>query len=67
MVFLSQDINVTFDGWFQEKALVMGWDPATLSPEPLSCRQLGQALGNAWPLPVSARLVCQLNNVMKWQ
>ena len=45
----------------------MGWDPATLSPEPLSCRQLGQALGNAWPLPVSARLVGQLNNLMKWQ
>ncbi|CAL1128928.1 unnamed protein product [Cladocopium goreaui] len=50
----------------REKAIVMGWDPSTLMPESLSSCELGQALGNAWPLTVSARLVGQLKRLFKW-
>ena len=45
----------------QEKVKVMGWSPTTFeSDESL-------ALGNAWTLPVSAKIVAQLNKCMNWQ
>lgn len=52
---------------FQEKALVQGWKPMGLRPDNLSARELGMALGNAWPLNVSAKLIEQLNKCMGWQ
>jgi len=45
----------------------MGWNPSRIDPGDLSKRELGLALGNAWALPVSARLVQQLNLCMGWQ
>ncbi|CAL1165777.1 unnamed protein product [Cladocopium goreaui] len=51
----------------EEKALVQGWKPMSLKPDDLSARELGMALGNAWPLSVSAKLIEQLNKCMGWQ
>ena len=52
----------------QEKVKVMGWSPTTFeSDESLTARELGLALGNAWTLPVSAKIVAQLNKCMNWQ
>lgn len=45
----------------------MGWNPAKLDTFDLTARELGLALGNAWALPVSTRLVKQLNECMGWQ
>ena len=45
----------------------MGWNPAKLDSADLTVRELGFALGNAWALPVSTRLVQQLNECMGWQ
>lgn len=46
---------------------VMGWDPEQLDCADLSVREMGLAIGNAWALPVSTRLVEALNKCMGWQ
>ena len=46
---------------------MQGWKPMSLKPDDLSARELGMALGNAWPLSVSAKLIEQLNKCMGWQ
>eukprot|EP00438_Fugacium_kawagutii_P011016 Skav214772 [mRNA] locus=scaffold3923:18507:27693:- [translate_table: standard] len=51
----------------EEKARVMGWDPAELHPENMSASELGHALGNAWPLPVSTAIVKELVKCMGWK
>ena len=48
----------------QEKAAIQGWLP--VEPGELTAAQLGAALGNAWPLPLAARIVYQLNRSMDW-
>lgn len=50
----------------QEKAKCQGWSPEKLNCAGLTLRQVGMALGNAWPLNVSARLVFQMNRAMGW-
>jgi len=66
---LSHLVTLEWKHWFtfQEKALVQGWKPMSLKPDDLSARELGMALGNAWPLSVSAKLIEQLNKCMGWQ
>ena len=49
----------------QEKAAIQGWPD--VNPMDLSSHELGLALGNAWTLPVPARIVESLNKVMGWQ
>lgn len=51
----------------QEKMKVMGWDPEKMDCADLSVREMGLAIGNAWALPVSTRLVEALNKCMGWQ
>ena len=46
---------------------MQGWDPKRMQAYDLSVREMGLALGNAWPLSVSSRIVEQLNKCMKWQ
>jgi len=64
-ITLHQNRLLFFTG--QEKAAIMGWNPAKLDSADLTARELGLALGNAWALPVSMRLVKQLNECMGWQ
>ena len=48
---------------------MQGWDPKRIATDSdgLSVCEMGQALGNAWPLSVSSRIVQQLNKCIKWQ
>lgn len=48
----------------QEKAILQGW--SSVDPGDLTASQLGAALGNAWSLPLAARIVYQLNRSMDW-
>ena len=49
----------------EEKALCQGWPTDTTMD--LSERQFASALGNAWPLPVAERILCQMNKSMRWK
>ena len=37
-----------------------------MDPADLTARQCGMALGNAWPIPLAARILYQLNLAMGW-
>ena len=44
--------------------MLQGWDE--IDPHDLTASQLGQAIGNGWPLPVVARILVELNRSMGW-